>query len=131
MIEIAKRYGAGPVKRKDIAQTQGLTEGYLEAILGSLRGGHFVKTVRGAGGGFTLEKPPSGITLLDIVLALEGSISPVECVENPQVCERAVSCAARTAWVKLYEAERSALGSITLQDLVEKEQQAHSNSYAI
>jgi Rrf2 family cysteine metabolism transcriptional repressor len=131
MIEIARHYGNGPVKRREIARAQGLTQGYLEIILGSLRDSGYITTVRGAGGGFVLERPPSQITLLDMVTALEGSMAPVECVENPGLCDRAAGCAARAAWCILHEAQRSALGSITLERLVDMEMQGRPLNFSI
>ena len=131
MIEIARHWKNGPVKRKEIARAQGLTPGYLETILGALRDAGYLKTIRGSGGGFVLDRPPSRITLLDIVLTLEGSIAPVECVESPQECDRAGSCAARTAWAKLYTAQQEVLSSITLQELVDMEMHGQPLNYSI
>lgn len=122
MIEIARHYKTGPTKRKDIAKTQDISEGYLENILGSLRSGNFVSTVRGADGGFILERPPSKISILDIVLALEGTICPVECLEKPEVCDKVTRCTARKAWRKLYDAQVEALAGLTLQDLLDMEE---------
>ena len=100
MIEIARRNGTGPTKRRDIAEAQGISEAYLENILTNLRAGGFLGTQRGSDGGFVLLRKPSQITLFDIVVSLEGSLAPVECVERHEACSRSVgvSCAARGAW---------------------------------
>ena len=119
MVEIARNYGNGPTKRKDIAKSQDISEGYLENILSSLKEQNFLTTVRGADGGFVLEKSPSQIKLVEIVTALEGSICPVECIEKPEVCDKVGRCVTRKAWQKLYDAQITALSEITLQDLVD------------
>lgn len=132
MVEIARHYNRGPTKRKDISRAQDISEGYLENILSLLRSRNYVSTVRGAGGGFVLEKPPAEIKLLDIVLALEGTISPVDCLEKPEVCEKIHRCVARKAWRKLYDAQVQALSEITLQDMLDMEEaDSETTNYVI
>ncbi len=132
MVEIARHYKNGPTKRKDISRAQDISEGYLENILSLLRSRNYVSTVRGVGGGFVLEKSPSDIKLLDIVLALEGTISPVDCLEKPEVCDKIHRCVARKAWQKLYDAQVLALSQITLQDMLDMEgANAETGNYVI
>jgi Rrf2 family transcriptional regulator, cysteine metabolism repressor len=121
MIEIARNFNNGTVNRKTIAKAQHISKSYLENILISLREKNLIRTTRGATGGFILLEPPSKTTVLQIVNALEGSIAPVDCIENPAVCEKAGPCPARKAWRKLYEAQNAALSSMTLQDLLDME----------
>ena len=121
MIEIAKNFGKGPTKRRDITKTQGISHSYLENILIALKTKGLVSTVRGAEGGFVLEKPPSQVTLLEIVTALEGSIAPVDCLDQPGLCERTPRCAGRFAWKKLYDAQTEVLSSMTLESLIDVE----------
>ncbi len=121
LIEIARNYKKCPTKRKDIAKTQDISEGYLENILSALKSWNIVSTIRGADGGFVLDKPPSQIKVLDIVLALEGTVCPVECLERPGLCDKVPRCLSRRAWQKLYEAQIEALSGITLQDLLDRE----------
>ncbi|MDD5672536.1 MAG: Rrf2 family transcriptional regulator [Chitinivibrionales bacterium] len=131
MVEIAKVYGRSARKRKDISKTQGISHGYLENILIALKSARLITTVRGASGGFSLALPPASITLYEIVGALEGSISPVECVENPTLCDRASNCVARTVWEKLHNAQKAVLTALTLADLLEMEQKTSLENYSI
>ena len=124
MIEIARHFNNGPVNRKSIATAQHISKAYLENILISLREKNLIRTTRGASGGFILQDPPSHTTVLQIVNALEGSIAPVDCIENPDICEKAGSCPARKAWQKLYEAQNAVLSGMTLQDLLDMEAEA-------
>jgi len=133
MLEIGRQYrgGGGPVKRKDIAQIQGISHAYLENILISLKAAKFIRTTRGANGGFILEREPSEITMLQLVTALEGSITPVECLDNTDCCEKTSRCVARRVWKKLQDAQVAALSSITLQDLLDMEKETAEPTYTI
>jgi Rrf2 family protein len=131
MIEIARRCKNGPVKRKDISKIQGISNTYLENILICLKTNNLIRTVRGAKGGFVLDKTPSAINLLQIVTSLEGTMSPVECLENNFICEKTGYCATRKAWGKLYEAQKNTLKKITLQDLIDMESPENADDYVI
>ena len=68
-----------------------------------------------------MAKSPKEIKLSDVVQLLEGSIAPVECVNNPEVCTRSASCATRDVWGELKMVMEGVLESTTLQDLVERQ----------
>jgi Rrf2 family cysteine metabolism transcriptional repressor len=131
MIELAKRFNNGPVKRKDISRVQNLSKAYLENILIALREKKLIVTTRGANGGFVLQSPPSKISVLQIVNALEGSIAPVECLENPSVCAKGGHCPAQKVWKKLKEAQEKALSEITLKDILDDESPGIGSHYDI
>jgi len=131
MLEIARRYEKGPVKRKYISHAQDISHAYLENILIALKSFKLIRTTRGANGGFVLETEPSTINLYQIVTALEGSIAPVECLDNNALCGRFDRCVTRKAWKKLYDAEIGALTSVTLQDLLDMENEKGEMTYSI
>ena len=132
MLEIARNFGNGPLKRKDIALSQDLSNAYLENILISLKTKGLIKTVRGASGGFSLAREPATITVLDIVVALEGSIAPVDCIEQSKACPKSKSCVTRRVWNKMYDAQVAVLGGISLADLLDWEKQGDAvMTYAI
>ena len=120
MLELAIRYGAGQVLLKDVASRQDIPVSYLENLMGALRAAGLVATVRGMHGGYYLAKPPSEIRLSQIIAALEGSVAPVECVDDPKHCRRAESCVARDVWSEVKQAIEGVLESITLEDLVRR-----------
>lgn len=101
MLELALQYGKGPILLKDIAKRQEISEGYLEHLLPPLKSAGLINSSRGAHGGYILAKALSEITLKEIVQTLEGSLSPVECVDTPTVCQRVRSCVTRDIWKKL------------------------------
>ena len=124
MIEIAHRCKNGPAKRKDIATTQKISSYYLENILITLKSHKLIRTIRGAHGGFTLEKSPEQITMFEIVTALEGSVAPVHCIDDAKSCNRATACPARKFWEKLQNVQVKLLKSTTLQSLLDSERSA-------
>lgn len=67
-----------------------------------------------------LSKPAAEIRLLDILLAMEGPIALVDCVDNAALCTRADACVTRDVWAEMKKAMSKVLESITLQDLVKR-----------
>lgn len=88
MIELAKKHGEGPTSLKSIAQTNNLSEHYLEQLVSPLRNAGLVKSIRGAYGGYVLGSEPDAITAGDIIRVLEGPISPVEVLEDEEPAKR-------------------------------------------
>jgi Rrf2 family transcriptional regulator, cysteine metabolism repressor len=131
VVDIAFEYGRNPAKRKEIAKKEGLSSSYLENILLVLRNHKIVETTRGVNGGYVLCRAPSEITAFDIVNALDGPLSFVDCVEKPTSCKRNERCVTRTVWCELAGSVRSALSKITLQDLLDREKKSVAADYAI
>jgi len=121
MLDLARYYGNGPVLLKDIAKRQEVSEGYLEHLVPSIKAAGLITSSRGAHGGYMLAKPPSDITLKEVVQTLEGSLAPVECVATPSVCHRMQNCVTRDIWKELGEKISETLESVTLADMVERQ----------
>ena len=119
MLDLAIHYSTGPVRVKDIAERQQISERYLEQLLISLKVAGMVRSIRGVHGGFALANPPSQTKLSEVIQAMEGSVAPVECVDHPEVCPQANVCTTRNIWVEMAKATSGVLESITLQNLVE------------
>ncbi|HDP24608.1 MAG TPA: Rrf2 family transcriptional regulator [Deltaproteobacteria bacterium] len=120
MIELARKTTRDSVFLKDIAREEEISEKYLSLIIIPLKAAGFVNSMRGAHGGYTLAKPPSSITLKEIVDTLEGETCLVDCVKNPSACSRVATCASRDLWVTLSDTISQTLGAITLEDLAKK-----------
>jgi Rrf2 family transcriptional regulator, cysteine metabolism repressor len=134
ILDLAENYNDGLVLVKDIAKRQKISERYLEHLFLSLKKAGLVKSVRGAHGGFTLAKPPDKINLIDIIRVSEGPLALVECVVNADVCPRSSQCTTRDVWIELQSAMDNVLGSMTLQDLIKRQQvkqQPSTNMYTI
>lgn len=122
LLELALHRNEEPIFLKDIAARQEISLSYLEQLVSPLVAGGLVRSTKGPKGGLSLAKSPEAITLSEIAGLLEGSLAPVECINNPETCTRSGSCATRDVWTKLKEAMDGVLESTTLQDLVEKQE---------
>jgi len=131
VIELAGNYGRGPLQTKLIAQRQEISVKYLEQLMAMLRSTGFVRSVRGAKGGYTLARPPSQIKLSEVFLALEGPVVTAECVNNENYCARVADCIARELWVQVQQAIINVLDSVTLQDLLDWAEKKRALSYQI
>jgi Rrf2 family protein len=123
MIELARHYSKGPLKRDEISKSQDISSSYLENILITLKSRNLIRTIRGAHGGFILSCQPDNVTMFDIVTALEGSIEPVHCVENNEQCSRSVKCTARKFWLSFHETQIKALKAANLQKILDLEKE--------
>lgn len=125
MYDLAVHYGEGPISLKSIAQRQKISENYLEQLVSTLRKAGYVKSIRGAQGGYTLSKDPAKISVGDIIRIMEGPIVLVDCLlaesEDNDYCERAGICVTRGVWAKVCDSISSVLDSISLADLCREE----------
>jgi Rrf2 family protein len=118
MFELALNYGSEPLSIKTISEKQNISEYYLEQLFGSLRKAGLVKSIRGAQGGYVLSRPPSEITVGDILDVLEGPIEISECIDDEDNCSRIEYCATRLLWIKIRDSVNQVTHSITLEDMV-------------
>ncbi len=119
MLDLALHRDRVPISLKDIAERQQISLAYLEQIIAPLVAAGLIRSLRGPKGGIWLDRSADQVTLKEIFQTLEGSLAPVECVENPQFCSRADLCVTREVWDRIKEAMASVLESTTLQDLVD------------
>lgn len=126
LLDIAAHQENGPVILRDIAKRQGISEKYLWQVINPMKSAGFVNSERGAKGGYKLAKGTSEITLLDIISVLEGAVCVVDCVSEPDHCERSGSCVARSVWDRINESIRKTMKGITLKDLVNEAKELES-----
>ena len=121
MLDIAMQEGTSPVPLHDIAERQGVSFKYLEQIVPPLSKAGFLKSVRGANGGYLLTKDPSEITTGAILRAGEGNLAPVACLASDEIdCPRAELCVTLPFWKGLDDAITAYIDSVTLADLVQE-----------
>ncbi len=118
-LELAVRYGSGPVMVRQIAESQNISVRYLEHILNTLRATSIVKSTRGAKGGYELARKPKQITLGEIIRSLEGPFNIAPCTMDND-CERLSECVMVDIWRDVKIAIEKVIDSVTLADLVEK-----------
>ncbi len=121
LVDIALHQGERQVILRDIARRQRISPLYLERLISPLVAGGVVRSTRGAKGGVALAKPAEEIKMSEVIELLEGPINPVECVNNPGMCDRSELCASRDVWGELKQAINGVLENITIQDLVDKQ----------
>lgn len=132
MLDLAIYNNGEPVSVKDIAKRQGISEKYLEQIISMLNKASLVKSVRGAHGGYVLNYTPEKYTVGKILRAVEGDMSPTDCVgENGISCENKSTCASHRLWKKLDAAVNGVLDGITLADMVEWQNELQGDQYVI
>lgn len=118
MVDLAVHYGEEPVSIKSISEREGISEYYLEQLFGPLRKAGLIKSVRGAQGGYILNKSPEHIAVADIIQVLEGPIEISECIDGTS-CSNEDCCATKLLWEKIKKSIDSVLETTTLFDIVE------------
>jgi Rrf2 family protein len=103
----------------EIAAAEGIPGKYLEGIMSLLKISGLVDSERGKHGGYRLAMPASGITMLSIVEALDGTVKPVTCVDEISACVQGQGCQPRKFWVGLKAAIDVYLRERTLKDVTE------------
>ena len=125
MLDLALNNTGEPVRLKDVAKRQEISEKYLESILKSLVQSQFLTGVRGKGGGYRLTRPPEQYTVGSILRLTEGSLAPVACLEQePVECPRRAECRTLPMWRKLNALVQDYLDGVTLADLTAEAQSA-------
>ena len=107
---------------KTVAAMQGISEKYLEQVIPLLVRHGYVKSVRGAKGGYHLTKSHDDYTIGMILRAVEGSIAPVSCLDDAvNQCERCKECVTLELWEQVDRAIANVVDHVTLADLVDKQ----------
>ncbi len=122
MLNLAKHYDSGgySIVLKNLSKEENISIRYLEQIIIPLKLNKLVKSIRGAGGGYKLARPPLKIKLIEILKALEGPCCLVECVEDDEYCQRIPVCATHDVWKEASSILKKYFESITLEDLVKR-----------
>ena len=126
LLELGQRYGKGFVLSRDIASTRDIPESFIERILLTLRNGGVIVSVRGAKGGHCLAKDPGKISVREVIEMFEGSLAPIDCV-NERIssvsasCSVEGSCVLKDLWQKMYDAMLASIENITIKDLITQE----------
>jgi Rrf2 family protein len=118
MVDLAEHYDEGPIQIRDIAKRQDISAKYLEQLIIPLKKTQHIRSIRGPKGGHMLARSPQEITVGEIVKVLEGDISLVHCVENPDSCNRIDICPTRDIWKNATEAMFNELNAVTLSELI-------------
>ena len=128
MLDMALNNTGNPIRIKDIAARQNISDKYLEQIVSVLNKAGFVKSIRGPQGGYKLTKRPEQYTVGMILRLTEGSLAPVSCLDDEvNMCDRQEECVTLILWRKLDDAIKSVIDNVTLADLMEWDEQQKGN----
>ncbi len=122
LIQLAHHYGEPhPLQSSDIAAAQNIPESYLEQLLTTLRRAGFIRSVRGPQGGHALIRDPQDLRVSEVITALEGSVTPIDCLDDSSACSKGGGCAQREMWQEVRDAILNILENTTIGDLAERD----------
>ena len=122
LVDLAVNESAGAIPLREISQREDISERYLEQLFAKLRKAGIVSSVRGAHGGYKLNRDPGEITVGDVMRVLEGDLAPVDCTkENVEDrCEHANRCVTNEIWREIKEKIEEVVDNRTLEELKER-----------
>lgn len=128
MLDLAEHYKEGPVALKDIAARQNISKKYLEQIVSLLNRPDFLKTIRGAQGGYMLARTPDKYTVAEILKLSEGSLAPIPNLDDPSEAAAAADAQLLPIWQGLYDVVNNYLEGVTLQDILDRRMESYDYS---
>ena len=119
MLCFAQRGGDEFVPLKEIAESEGISQKYLESIMTILSKAGFVDAVHGKGGGYRLNRSAEEYTVGSILKLTEGSLAAVSCTtQGAAACSRSTCCQTLPMWERLETMIDEFFEGITLADLL-------------
>lgn len=129
MIDLGLHYINGPVTLAGISARQKISLSYLEQLFGKLRRHKLVRSVRGPGGGYCIARETKKITVADIIYAVDEPLDATQC-SGRENCQGEHRCMTHDLWSNLNRRMVDYLDSVSLQDLVEQQQQREKEGTA-
>ena len=123
LIDLALYSENETVSIASISARQNISESYLEQLIAKLKRAGLVESIRGAAGGYRLARSAEEISVGDILRALEGNLTPIECpaLEAESECVKESSCVTKVVWKRIDDALKDAVDNISLQELKQLE----------
>ena len=128
VLELAEREGEGYVQSAEIAAARKIPENYLYQLLITLRKAGLIRSRRGPHGGHMLARSPDNISLLEVVVALEGPIDPVACIQENVInaCSFVDTCPVLDVWQEATDAMERILRDADFGQLSQAEYEARA-----
>lgn len=132
---LSRAYGQGPVLISYLSEKEAIPRKFLEQILLALKSSGLVESKKGKGGGYTLVRPPSEITVASVIRMMEGPLAPLPCASETRFrkCDECVdveTCGTRIVMREVRDAMAQILDSTTLAMVCEKVDQARQKGHA-
>ena len=118
LADIAAHQNGAPRLIREISESQKLSQKYVSRLVLALKKGGFIKSIRGARGGYILAKNPNDMNLLEVLEAMEGPISLAKCVLNPKKCKESAHCVTRNVWCALNGRVRESFAAIKMAEVL-------------
>lgn len=132
VIDLAMYAGTEPVSLSDVAERQGISISYLEQLVAKLKKAGIVQSTRGAQGGYALAKKPEEISVGEVLRALEGSLSPVDCSavdgDGETECSASSFCVTKYVWKRISDSINDTVNSIFLSELLAESNKVKGNA---
>ena len=120
VVRLAAEPNAASLTKTEIAEAEGISAGYVQQLMMSLRLAGIVESYRGREGGFGLSRPADQITVADVLRAVEGDVMPAPC-QGTGHCERADDCPTRPVWEQAATMLNELFSQTSIASLAEKQ----------
>jgi len=122
MLELSLRFDQGSLHSREISKAQNIPRRFLEQILLLLKRAGYLKSRKGQKGGYALAKPPSAITVAEVIRVMDGPLAPIDCVSvmAHETCPMEATCGLRWLWKDVRDAVAEIMERTTFADLVKK-----------
>lgn len=122
MLELSVRYDEGPLHGHEISRAQSIPHGFLGQILLLLKRAGYLKSRKGRSGGYQLAKPPSEITVAEVIRVMDGPLAPIDCVSvmAHEPCPMEGTCGLQWLWKEVRDSVAEILERTTFAELVDK-----------
>ena len=129
MIDLAQYSEQEAVSISSIAQRQKISESYLEQLVAKLKKAGLVISIRGAAGGYRLARPAAGISVGDVLRALEGDVRAVICTaQTEEGCEGEELCVTKYVWQRINESIEKTVDEMMIDQLVAESRKAQEKA---
>ena len=132
VIDLAIYAKCEPVSLSDVAERQNISISYLEQLVAKLKKAGIVQSTRGAQGGYALAKEPEEISVGEILRALEGSLSPVDCSavdgEGETECSASSFCVTKYVWKRISDSINDTVNNMFLSELLAESNKVKSDA---
>ncbi|HAR36627.1 MAG TPA: transcriptional regulator [Acidobacteria bacterium] len=124
MLELAARYGQGPVPIRIISLAQAIPQPFLEQILLLLKRAGYVKSKKGPAGGYYLSRPPATINVAEVIRVMDGPLAPINCVSvmEHEPCPLEERCGLKWLWKEVRDMVAAHLEKTTFEDVLNRQQ---------
>jgi Rrf2 family cysteine metabolism transcriptional repressor len=126
MLELSLHPTGGVLHIRDISAAQDIPERFLEQILLNLKRAGYLRSKKGPKGGYFLAKPPSRISVAEVIRAMDGPLAPIDCVSVTahEPCPRESHCGLKGLWKEVRDAVAEILERTTFEDMAERSRAA-------